>query len=207
LTLFYHVLDLLDKLLPPNLQAAKIELIPYFLQSFGDPSRIDYGTGHELTFIAFLYCLYSLKVFERGDFCALVTFVFKEYIQLVRKLQQIYRLEPAGSRGVWGLDDYNFLPFYWGAAQLVGNFLPQSIRDKKILLENSNDFLYFSSITFIKEMKNGPLSETAPILFDISFIPTWKKINCGLFKMFKVECIGNFLVMQHFLFGTILTLH
>jgi|Transcript_8737 serine/threonine-protein phosphatase 2A activator len=198
--------ELLSTLLPPSMQDAKVELIPYILQSFGDPSRIDYGTGHELNFVALMYCLYSLGIFVKDDFSSLVNFVFKEYVKLVRKLQRVYRLEPAGSRGVWGLDDYTFLSFYWGAAQLVGHFSPNSVRDEKILKENSDDFLYFSSIKYIKEMKSGPLSETAPILYDISFLPTWKKINSGLLKMFKAECLGNFLVMQHFLFGSIITL-
>lgn len=42
------------------------------------------------------------------------------YLEVMRKLQKTYRMEPAGSQGVWGLDDFQFMPFIWGSSQLIG---------------------------------------------------------------------------------------
>ncbi len=47
------------------------------------------------------------------------------YLVLVQKLQLTYRMEPAGSQGVWNLDDYQFIPFIWGSSQLLGSCLVQ----------------------------------------------------------------------------------
>jgi hypothetical protein len=37
------------------------ELASFFADSFGNATRIDYGTGHETTFVALLYCLVSQR--------------------------------------------------------------------------------------------------------------------------------------------------
>ena len=44
---------------------AIVELKGYLLGSFGSPQRLDYGTGHELSFVAFIACIWKLGGFER----------------------------------------------------------------------------------------------------------------------------------------------
>ncbi len=39
------------------------ELTPYLMGGFGSPQRLDYGTGHELSFLAFLGCVWKLGGF------------------------------------------------------------------------------------------------------------------------------------------------
>lgn len=47
------------ELLPPHLQDAAQELAPYLGDAFGNQTRIDYGTGHETTFVLWLCCLFK----------------------------------------------------------------------------------------------------------------------------------------------------
>jgi serine/threonine-protein phosphatase 2A activator len=50
----------------PSTSTAKTELTAYFLGSFGSAQRLDYGTGHELSFLAFLACLWKLDGFPQA---------------------------------------------------------------------------------------------------------------------------------------------
>lgn len=52
--------------------------------------------------------------------CRFVYTLFR-YLEIVRRCQLRYQMEPAGSHGAWSLDDYQFVPFIWGSAQLIGN--------------------------------------------------------------------------------------
>jgi len=145
----------------PSLAAAA----PYLAHSFGNALRIDYGTGHELNFVCWLLCLWDSGVLLTTDEqskglaaddvkACLVLVVFDRYVNLVRKLQTRYMLEPAGSRGVWGLDDYHFLPFLWGAAQLIDHprIKPKSVRIPDILEGFAHQYLYLSALAFVHQV-------------------------------------------------------
>lgn len=199
--------EFLSDLLPINLKNAAIELAPYINQAFGNETRIDYGTGHELSIIMFFFCLFKLEIISKKDLSAVVLRGFYHYIKLMRKLQMTYMLEPAGSHGVWGLDDYHCLTFVFGSAQLIGHpeVFPNSINNEEILKEFSSEYLYLEGISFIKKIKSrAPFHETSPMLYDISNLPDWSKVHAGLLRLFQGEVLNKLPVVQHIPFGSLL---
>ncbi|KAI3901612.1 hypothetical protein MKW92_018408 [Papaver armeniacum] len=198
--------SLMLKFLPEDVRSSTKELVPYFTDSFGNSARLDYGTGHETNFAAWLYCLARMGVIKEEDYQAVVSRVFIKYLSVTRKLQTVYNLEPAGSHGVWGLDDYHFLPFIFGSSQLIDHkyMKPKSIHNQDILDNFSKEYLYISCIAFVKEKKKGVFAEHSPLLDDISGVPNWGKVNGGLLKMYKAEIMESIPIMQHFLFGSLL---
>ncbi len=118
----------------------------------------------------------------------------KRYLKVVRRLIRTYTLEPAGSRGVWGLDDHSFLPYIFGSAQLTAPIFenepmqqlgsvarckkPADVVKPDVVEEQRELNMYFSAVGFINDVKKGPFWEHSPILFDVSGIKDgWGKIN------------------------------
>ncbi|TRM60602.1 hypothetical protein BD626DRAFT_407295 [Schizophyllum amplum] len=182
------------------------EVSEYLCESWGNRLRIDYGSGMELNFVCWLMCLEHLGIVAPEDHRALVIVVFWRYVEIMRVLQSTYWLEPAGSHGVWGLDDYHFLPFMFGAAQLKGHkfIRPKAIHDPEIVEEYAKHYMYFACIQFINSIKTASLRWHSPMLDDISAVKTWEKINGGMIKMYQAEVLHKLPVIQHFLFGSIL---
>lgn len=207
---------------------AESELSSYFLGSFGSPQRLDYGSGHELSFLAFLGCIWKLGGFsspeeptppgnlERGIVLGLIV----PYLSLIRRLILTYTLEPAGSHGVWGLDDHSFIPYILGSAQYgpatspssptptTGSHPsapdPASVAQLTSVWRHRSQNLYFDAIGFIHDVKKGPFWEHSPMLYDISGIRSgWGKINKGMLKMYDAEVLSKFPVVQHFRFGSL----
>lgn len=214
----------LDGIVPDLSQAGLVEeLEAYLLASFGSAQRLDYGTGHELSFLAFLACTWKLALFDAGEERAIVIGLIQPYLDLVRKLILTYTLEPAGSHGVWGLDDHSFVPYIFGSAQLApaipdgdlsypvpteGSLAsapsPSSVTKPALVGDYKDTNMYFSAIQFIYDVKKGPFWEHSPVLYDISGIKDgWGKINKGMLKMYAAEVLGKFPVVQHFRFGSL----
>lgn len=197
----------LAEILPTEMHPAIVELSPYFRDSFGNRLRIDYGTGHELHFLAFLAGLEAIGFLTKEDRRDVVIIIFKEYTHVMRLLLVRYVMEPAGSRGAWGLDDFHFLPFLFGAHQLMENpelILPGDVFKVDIMKSYADKYLYLDAINFISQVKTGAtLGECAPLLNDITAVPNWMKVSKGLKKMYVADVLSRYPVVQHFLFGSL----
>ena len=186
-----------------------LELKSYFMDSFGNPYRFDYGTGHELNYLCFLFVLFKAGMYSSDDFPFLALNVFYKYIVFMRKLQINYILEPAGARGVWGLDEYQFIPFIFGASQLIDNneITPKGILDDYILKTYKNEYIYLDCVDYIKSVKSGAsFAEYAPILESITNAKNWVKIANGLVKMYQDDVLKKYVIIQHFYFGSVLVI-
>ncbi|KAK3850389.1 hypothetical protein Pcinc_042908, partial [Petrolisthes cinctipes] len=76
--------EVLKEALPEKFHPAVPEVSVYLVESVGNSTRIDYGTGHELSFIMFLTCLFKIGALTKEDSIATVNKIFQRYLSLCR---------------------------------------------------------------------------------------------------------------------------
>ncbi|OAF67534.1 hypothetical protein A3Q56_04637 [Intoshia linei] len=181
----------IEKFLNGNYSNASVEISTYIIEAFGNSTRIDFGTGHELSFLAFICCLEKIGFLSKDDYASIGLYLFERYTEIVRLVIEKFHLEPAGSHGVWSLDDYQFIPFIFGSSQLIGNdsISTSCYTDPVKCAELSVNFLFFNMVNYIHTVKTGPFSEHSNQLWNISGVNSWTKINSGLLKMYEAECL------------------
>lgn len=164
----------------------KIEQIsenPHLRSSFGNKIRMDFGTGHELNFLCFLYTLVKTDELPLESVPAVLT----EYFRIVRLFIKKFNVEAAGSRGCWSVDDHLLLPYLFGSSE------------------------YFSSPIPCEDVESGMfweacLENNSPVLRNIRKLP-WAKINVGMIKLYEEEVLGKTVVTQHFIYSDLLPIN
>lgn len=157
----------------------KIESIaadPYLRNSFGNKIRMDFGTGHELNFLCYLFTQCQESCIAINQVKSALAF----YFQIVRVYIRKFNIEAAGSRGCWSVDDYLLLPYLFGSSE---NF-------------NSHE-----TIEHIQGgiFKDAHVCNASAMLKSICKL-SWPTINTGMFKMYDEEVLSRRVVTQHFIY-------
>uniref|UniRef100_H3CP27 Serine/threonine-protein phosphatase 2A activator n=1 Tax=Tetraodon nigroviridis TaxID=99883 RepID=H3CP27_TETNG len=127
---------------------------------------------------------------------------------IFRNMQSLFidTLEFPGDEGSWCINV--FIPTLAFGPQSTDHptLEPRHFIDAKVVNEHHQDYMFLDCIKFINEMKTGPFAEHSNQLWNISAVHSWSKVNQGLIKMYRAECLEKFPVIQHFKFGSLLSI-
>lgn len=173
----------------------------YLIESFGNKVRLDYGTGHEIFFLSFIFICKELSIAHDYEIKPL----FKQYFDIVRKYIFKFNIEPAGSNGMFAIDDYQFLPFLFGSAELIET-------DVKFddILNNLKDktHMFAEQLYFCERHKcragELPFSRHSPVIYSLRN-SKWSFINEKMLEEIRNKVFDRFVVMQHFKFSIFLS--
>lgn len=177
------------KISPENSEILSI----YLNNSFGNKIRFDYGTGHEINFLCFLYVASRLSLVALDEMHQ----IWKKYFQVIREFIFKFNIEPAGSNGIFAIDDYSFLPFYFGSAELIKT----EMKFENLFEPENSNLLYAEAVNFCKRHKcklmKSSFSKHSAVIYELRK-HDWQNINDIMMKMIREKVFGRSVVMQHF---------
>lgn len=201
------VFHLLEQALPRQQCIHTGELGQYLSGSFGSQTRMDYGNGNELSFMFFLCALFKAEVLLPPDLPAAALMLFARYLDCVRHLQYMFYLRPAGFHGPYSVDDYQFVAFLWGAAQLCYDapFKPKEMLNANVVERWRDVYLLMGCIAFVGDTKPGEFVTHSSHLWSISALGTWTQIFNGLHNMYIKNILNEFHMLRNVFFGDLMS--
>ncbi|XP_022217851.2 serine/threonine-protein phosphatase 2A activator [Drosophila obscura] len=200
------IYPMVEKAVPASKCHYVNELGQYLSGSFGNATRIDYGTGHELSFLFFQCSLFRAQILQEEDIAASALVIFARYLKFVRRLQVTYTMESAGNNGAYSLDTFQFVPFLWGVAQLsyAAPFPPLQMLDADVISRYKSDYLLIGCVSHVLDTKMGPFAMHSSQLWSLAALSSWSKIHRGLLFMYLDEVLTQFEILQHIRFGKLM---
>lgn len=197
----------------------KITENPYFRNSFGNKIRMDFGTGHELNFLCYLYCCFKKEEQKHngiGIGNQLKNTDNQISLQNINTDESKQKLEDSCSDiSVTNINQVSgILREYFEVIRLfikkfnieaAGSRGCWSIDDYLLLpylfgsAENFNDPRPIECVGtgMFREAYN---TNCSLMLKDLCKLP-WSSINVGMYKLYIEEVLGRHVVTQHFIYS------
>ncbi|TDG38899.1 hypothetical protein AWZ03_014679 [Drosophila navojoa] len=204
--MLHEVFQMLEKALPADKCEHVGELGQYLGNSFGNFTRADYGTGNELSFIFFLCSLFRAGILIAEDEPAAALMLFSRYLKCVRRLQSLFDLKPSSHQGAYSLDDFQFVAYMWGVAQLCYEppFSPRELFDRAVIREWRNEYLIVGCVAFLASSKPGTFAMHSNLLWSVASLSSWPQVYNGLQNMYLKEVISQFHLLRELCFGKLM---
>ncbi|XP_017037504.1 serine/threonine-protein phosphatase 2A activator [Drosophila kikkawai] len=201
------IYQILEEALPVNKCSYVNELGQYLSGAFGSSTKIEYGTGHELSFLFFMCGLFEAKILRREqDLAASALILFDRYLKFVRRMQVLYSVVSANCQGAYGLDKFQFVPYIWGAAQLCHGapFSPQKMLDENIVEEYKTEYMLIDCVRHVYDTAGGSFARHSSQLWSLAALSSWMKIHRGLMFMYMEDILLDFDSLSALRFGELM---
>nr|XP_016942278.1 serine/threonine-protein phosphatase 2A activator [Drosophila suzukii] len=198
--MFQLVFSKLDEAIKANCKHIN-ELGQYLRRSFGNSSSLDIGPANELMFLFFLCGLFRSGILEAQDTVAAALLLFDRYTHLVRRVISTYSLQITKDP-MCSIDDYCFLPYLWGAAQLSidSPFSPMQCDQAKVLDCHRHDYMMLDLVDHLQKSRGGQLSQVAFQLWSLLSVPTWPQVYRGLERNYIDNVLSSFETVEQVIF-------
>ncbi|XP_039496119.1 serine/threonine-protein phosphatase 2A activator [Drosophila santomea] len=168
------------------------ELGVYLSGSFGSSTKIEYGTGHELSFLFFVCALFKAEILNlEEDLAASALVLFDRYLQFVRRLQVTYSVNSSNWHGGYSLDKFQFVPFILGFAQLCyeAPFSPQKMLNEDTIAEYRKSYMLINCVGHMAATNIGTFARHSSQLWSLAALSSWSKIHRSLMFMYMEEIL------------------